>query len=706
MGNKKELIGIYVVAFLIGRVAVGSIYPFLTAFFLAAYIEGISSAGLFVMLLLGVASTLQFAAVIQYSIVVVLLMLILSCVQEKYLSDNRVFVGCIGGAVSFIGCLAALLIQGSFWDMPYLPFFEAFIAACGTIVYQMALSAMRNNPWNFIERNEAVISVVSLLVTVFSGLPVTVGSLFSVLAGVCFLTVFYGGFCYGITVGTMLGTVCGILMTLKTGEIAMLACMSLFGLVIGISRELGKLSGMAGVIVAYFFLGQLYDNTLFALPNVRAFISAVLVFMLIPRGLLYRQSRTQASIVMDLSVQQNVMEEFKQQLKEYGAAFRQLCGNFMSYNQINEDKSQSEYKEETEGMEADAAVSEAVVRDSYYDRMLKERDVMIDQMGYLGEMISSYADALHTGSPLSKEQEMKLKTTLWDRKILLNRLAVSESPEGRQRIYLYASRSKGRVITARELSSIVSRVLKKRLVVDEESRSIVGREESMIVLVEAPNFTYQSGYICHKKKGETLCGDYSYMAPVNRQSMLMVISDGMGSGEEAFRQSEFLTESIADLISAGFDKKHSIGLVNALMSLKYQGDNFATLDLCTVDLYSGVAEFVKYGAAVTFIKRDQWIDTIMSTSLPLGTVPDAKGDVAVKKLFGDDIIFMCSDGFMECIEAEDKVKCMKELICELEEESPEEMASELYRRVMKEQPEADAVLKDDATLVVFRLKAA
>ncbi len=687
MGNKKELAGIYVIAFLIGRVALCSIYPFLTAFFLAAYIEGISSAGLFVVLLFGVVSTLEFASVIKYSIVIVLLMLILSSVQEKRLSDNRIFIAGTGGVLSFAAEAIFLFVQADFMSVPYLPFFEAFLVFCATIVFQMALSSIRRNPWNITERNEAVISVVSLLVAVLMGLPVTLFQLFSVLAGVCFITVFCGGFCYGITIGTMLGTVCGIVMALKTGEIAMLACLSLAGLVIGVFRELGKTAGMTGIIAAYFLLGQFYDHVLFELPYVRALVSAVLVFMLIPKGILYRQAYGRSSVVMDLSVSQSVMEGFRQQLKDYGSAFKQLCGNFMSYHR-------------------EMKPDETNTQNSFYGRMLKERDIMIDQMGHLAEMIVSYADGIQTTASLSKEQEAKLKAALWDRKIMLSRLAVYVGPEGKKRLYLYASRIRGNVITARELASIVGRTLKKRLVVDQESRSIIGREESMIVLVEAPNFTYQSGYISHKKHGEALCGDYSYVAPVNRQSMLLMISDGMGSGEPAFRQSEFLTESIADLLSAGFDKQHSIGLVNALMSLKYQGENFATLDLCTVDLYSGMAEFVKYGAAVTFIKRDEWIDTIMSTSLPLGTVPDAQADVAVKKLFGEDVIFMCSDGFMECIHAEDKVKCMKELICKLTEETPEEMASELYRMVMKEHQDADVSLKDDATLVVFRLKAA
>lgn len=670
MESKKRMLGIHIAAFLVGRVAVGSMYPFLVAFFLAAYLEGISSAWMFAVLLLGVASTLQFVSVIKYSVVIVLLMALLACVQDKYLSENRAFTGCIGGVVTFFAGVIELLIQGVLTITPYLPFFEAFLVACGTIVYQMAFTSIRKKPWNLLERNEAVISVLALVVTILAGLPVTAFGQFSILAAVCFWLVFYGGFSYGITAGATLGTICGILMALKTGQIETMACMALSGLTVGVARELGKFGAMAGAVVAYIFLGCFYNTSLLEAPMTRAFASAILIFALTPKGLLYRQAYPPDAVSMDMSIQKNVLEEFGQQLKEYGLAFGQLSENFMSYNAA------------------------------------PEQEVMLRQMASVGDMISDYAEHLQVDASLSKQQENQLKTAFWDKNILLVRMSACRSANGRQRIYLYVSKAKGRVATARELSMVVSRVLKKRFIVDDGSRSIVGHEESMIILVEAPNFTYQSGYICHRKRGESVCGDYSYMAPVNRQSILLMISDGMGSGEPAFRQSEFLTESIADLIGAGFDKDCSIGLVNAMMSLKYQGENFATLDLCSVDLYSGMAEFVKYGAAVTFIKRDRWIDTIMSTSLPLGAVPDAKADVSVKKLFDEDIIFMCSDGLMDCIEEEDKVSCMKEYLCELESDTPEDMAAELYRKIMQRKPENERTLKDDATLVVFRLKEA
>lgn len=670
MTNKRKGIGIHLAAFLIGRVAVGTMYPFLVAFFLASYLEGVSSAGMFVCLMLGVVSTLQFGSVIQYSVVIFVLAMMLTCIQDRHVADNRIVIALMGAGVAFVAEGVRLLVAGQLLQMPYMPFLEAVLVAGSVIVYQTAIFALTGQPWNLLERNEAVVGSIALFATMVAGLPVTVAGQFSILALTGILAAMYGSYIYGIAAGTTLGTVCGIVLAWKTGQIEHLACLALVGLVAGVASQMGRIATLLGVGAVYAVLGWTYQQTFVEPQMVRALASALLVFGLTPKGVLYRQAYKGSPAALDMSIQKNVLDDFGNQLREYGQAFEQVSENFMSYNQT------------------------------------PEQSVVFRQMENLGSMISDYADHLQIETGFTKQQEHKLKTVLWSRSILLGKMMAYKGPGGRQRIYLYASRTKGNVTTAREIARLVSGIMNKQFAVDEGSRSIVGECESLIVLVEAPNFTYQSGYICHRKRGESVCGDYSYLAPVGKESMLLMISDGMGSGEPAFRQSEFLTESIADLIGAGFDQSCSIGLVNSMMSMKCQGENFATLDLCHVDLYSGMAEFIKYGAAATFIKRDQWIDTIMSTSLPLGAVSDAKGDVTMKKLFVEDVVVMCSDGLMECIDEEDKIACMKEYLCELESDTPEEIASELYRRIIQHRPENERELTDDATLVVFRLKQA
>ena len=45
------------------------------------------------------------------------------------------------------------------------------------------------------------------------------------------------------------------------------------------------------------------------------------------------------------------------------------------------------------------------------------------------------------------------------------------------------------------------------------------------------------------------------------------------------------------------------------------------IDMSVFDLYSGKCEFVKAGASTTFVKFSGKVETIKSTSLPIGVLP-------------------------------------------------------------------------------------
>ena len=50
----------------------------------------------------------------------------------------------------------------------------------------------------------------------------------------------------------------------------------------------------------------------------------------------------------------------------------------------------------------------------------------------------------------------------------------------------------------------------------------------------------------------------------------------------------------------------------------------------TINLYTAMCEFVKIGAASTFIKRNNWVETISSTTLPIGMLKVVDYDSVTK----------------------------------------------------------------------------
>lgn len=58
---------------------------------------------------------------------------------------------------------------------------------------------------------------------------------------------------------------------------------------------------------------------------------------------------------------------------------------------------------------------------------------------------------------------------------------------------------------------------------------------------------------------------------------------------------------------------------------------------------------MKLGAAGTFIKRENWIESVASETLPVGMFGEADYDTKEKKLYDGDYVIMMSDGVPEAL---------------------------------------------------------
>ena len=112
----------------------------------------------------------------------------------------------------------------------------------------------------------------------------------------------------------------------------------------------------------------------------------------------------------------------------------------------------------------------------------------------------------------------------------------------------------------------------------------------------------------------------------------IALSDGMGSGEEAFRESTMVVEMLEELLEAGFPVKTAVQMMNTALVIGREEVRFSTIDVSLFDLYSGTCEFVKAGASTTFIKRKDAVEKICSTTLPIGVLQDIEIDTVTKSL--------------------------------------------------------------------------
>ena len=169
-------------------------------------------------------------------------------------------------------------------------------------------------------------------------------------------------------------------------------------------------------------------------------------------------------------------------------------------------------------------------------------------------------------------------------------------------------------------------------------------EEAQITLHEKAEFTMELGCAQHNAGDAQLCGDAYECFFDGRGRVVMMISDGMGSGGRAAVEGAMAAGILSRLIKAGFGFSCALGIVNSSLLVKSGDEALATLDVSCLDLYTGRLQVLKAGAPMTLIKRGSRVVRCDPVSLPVGILRDVSFEQNEFTLNHGDIILMLSDG--------------------------------------------------------------
>lgn len=192
----------------------------------------------------------------------------------------------------------------------------------------------------------------------------------------------------------------------------------------------------------------------------------------------------------------------------------------------------------------------------------------------------------------------------------------------------------------------------------EESREVAPFEESV------------------KDKRAELCGDVTSSFLTDTSYFYSLISDGMGSGEEAAFSSGLCSMFCEKMLMAGNRADITIRMLNNFL----RGENSqrgsecsVTVDLFELDLMLGVASFIKSGAAPTYVLRGGEVYKVASKTMPVGIIKNPDIKVTRFDMKSGDLVLMMSDGV--CGEG-DECEWIIEALCEAR--LPESPAATLH----------------------------
>ncbi len=234
-----------------------------------------------------------------------------------------------------------------------------------------------------------------------------------------------------------------------------------------------------------------------------------------------------------------------------------------------------------------------------------------------------------------------------------------------------------------QIAPAVSAVLGEKFEVTEQScPCLMGKGNCEFRLNRACTYRVRTGVAQVGK--EKVCGDSYTLATLHDCRELIALSDGMGVGDEACSQSRSAIRMLESLLEAGFDKSVALDTINSTLLIKSTREDFATLDIAMIDLYTAEVDFIKTGSVPSFLKRGGQVELISASSLPVGIVETMHVYSDHRRLLARDLLVMISDGVLDFTsnKDEDNTLWIKELLKLADSRNPQDIAAMIINRAL------------------------
>ncbi len=108
------------------------------------------------------------------------------------------------------------------------------------------------------------------------------------------------------------------------------------------------------------------------------------------------------------------------------------------------------------------------------------------------------------------------------------------------------------------------------------------QEPHCFLFTEEPKYIALTGVSRAVKEGEKVSGIVCHHG-IGKGKLILLLSDGTGSGEDASRGSGRVMDLMEKMLEAGFGTEASVNLLNSALYAQNEEDDHPTIDLCSLD---------------------------------------------------------------------------------------------------------------------------
>ena len=557
----------------------------------------------------------------------------------------------------------------------------------------------------------------------------------------------------GITGGTVAGIATGIVMGLYSSEYYFLGSAYAFGgLLSGLFAPVGRIAEAFAMVISCGIVSIQSGDMSIVVTNVYELLAASLIFVILPKNAcnflsaVFVSKQTdehceglRRSIIMRLDFAAKALSDVSADVEEVSEKLSKIvtptidgvyknavdntcsrCGMKVFCWEHREGVSMESFDYVTDKLRRDGQIKSEDFRDDFRRKCCRTSEMAMAVNKYYKNFIASEAASKRIdevrgvvagqfcglGDILGEIADEYENYEVFDSEIS-DRIFIKLKDLGMVPIDVSCHIDfMGRMTVEAEINDGDRKKIKRALLIHEISK-ICGRNfdtpsvtaafgRCRIVMCERPGLDVEIASSQHISGSGQLCGDNFRYFNDGMGRMITVLSDGMGTGGRAAVDGGMAVSIMSKLVKAGLGFDCSLKVVNSALLVKSEDESLATLDVVSVDLYSGTTDFMKAGAALSFIRKENDMYRVETPSLPVGILPDVEFTYTEDTLKPDDIIVMVSDGAVVTGE-----QWIERIIANWEDKSMQELADLINDEATARRDDGH---DDDITVLAMRVK--
>ncbi len=719
--QKRKLIQM-VMGFFLGRVSLFGVNPIGIALLASGYLETGIMLPLGISLIFGMITAFPLEQVVYYLSIMGAFLLIADFLEKRGIHMNRkqVMLVLLGVFVLFTG-VRLIFFSYPAKERMFAVCLEGVIAVAFVRIFSEGQHFLFERNVGQYPDNEELLSLILFAMSFASGMPEI--SFHGISPGrfAIYFTILLSGYCYGVGAGALAGTIGGFGLLQQSESTEFIGLIALLGGLAGLLRNYHKwilcIGYFWGILIFSFFMGE----GTFPYGDFVNVGLAGAAFFFVPEHIFgkagirggswedYWESEKQQEMIhyklagiskvfikMAGTLQSGEIfggERRKNEVEEaLAATSEQICGqcecvdNCGGHIALLRPDSLSGMKQSENGMlgldqfpadfmeecdrqdyfvwEANQNLHMANLEHHFQNRIQYQQQVIAEQMYEVGKIMETLSENLPKIQKIPPAIREEIARELKGMRVKLEKLAFYERHDGRLEIYMSGRTSRGRCVTVREVELSLSKLLNRKMQVSEECRKVFPRDAEEFVFREEARLRIETGISRVSGKNETFSGDTFSCMELPGGEFLMALSDGMGSGQAAYEESEKVIELLEEMAEAGFSETASVKLINSLYISSEGNKSFTTADITLLNLYQKTAGFIKCGASTTYLYQNGILVRIEGEALPIGIMGGMEPYMANAMVTSGDYVIMMTDGVSDSYAKEPQVldEILKELL--------------------------------------------